>query len=53
MHRQSHIIFLSDVGIFITHIVHVWFATETRPRFYIPSDRRYFETNFEKEETST
>ena len=31
------ILFLSDVGIFI---VHVWCATQTRPRFYVPSERR-------------
>ena len=34
----SHIIlFLSAVGFFI---VHVWCATQTRPRFYVPSERR-------------
>ena len=37
MSRQSQILFLSDVGIFI---VHVWCATQTRPRFNVPSERR-------------
>ena len=31
------ILFLSDVGIFI---VHAWCATQTRPRFNVPSERR-------------
>ena len=37
MSRQSQILFLSDVVIFI---VHVWCATQTRPRFNVPSERR-------------
>ena len=37
MSRQSQILFLSDVGVFI---VHVWCATQTRPRFNVPSERR-------------
>ena len=37
MSRQSQILFLSDVGIFT---VHVWCATQTRPRFNVPSERR-------------
>ena len=36
MSRQSQILFLSDVGIFI---VHVWCATQTRPQFNVPSKR--------------
>ena len=35
--RQSQILFLSAVGIFT---VHVWCATQTRPRFNVPSERR-------------
>merc|ERR1711963_873141 len=37
MSRQSQILFLSAVGFFI---VHVWCAAQTRPRFYVPSERR-------------
>ena len=37
MSRQSQILFLSDVGIFI---VHAWCVTQTRPRFNVPSERR-------------
>lgn len=37
MTRQSQILFLSDVGIFI---VHDWRVTQTRPRFNVPSERR-------------
>ena len=36
MSRQSQILFLSDVGIFW---VHVWCASQTRPRFNVPSER--------------
>ena len=39
MSRQSQILFLSDVGIFI-YIVHAWCVTQTRPRFNVPSERR-------------
>ena len=35
--RQSQILFLSDVRIFI---VHAWCVTQTRPRFNVPSERR-------------
>ena len=43
--RQSQILFLSDIGIFI---VHVWWATQTRPRFNVPSedDRTIFQPLF-------
>ena len=35
--RQSQILFLSDVEIFI---VHVWYATQSRPWFNVLSERR-------------
>ena len=37
INRQSQILFLGAVGIFIAH---VWCATQTRPRFNVPSERR-------------
>ena len=37
MSRESQNLFLSDVRIFW---VHVWCATQTRPRFNVPSERR-------------